>query len=128
MNPEATWGLYPWFAEMGDDFVHPNDRHRFDAVHPYGQVFKRVGDDGRYIHLQYEGGIVRVRPDLFKPVAAPAFEYGVEVKTRPSRTIRRGRVLEIGWHGRRNEPFFILEIEGRRHKSWYFADELVPAG
>lgn len=40
---------YPWLAEMGDDVAHADDRRCLDAVHPCGQVFERVSDDGPHV-------------------------------------------------------------------------------
>jgi hypothetical protein len=124
---ETLWGLFPWFEECGADHVHPDDLAILRGLHPYGHLFKSLGTAEPYVRLLYSGGEVRVRPGLFTTVSAPVFDYGAMVRTLPPHTMRAGQVAMIMWHYRRQEPFYLLVIDGKKHATRYFAPDLVLA-
>lgn len=119
-----AWGLYPWFAEHGQDLVHSEDRPLFASVHPFGHVFEKLREEGGYFILRYEGGDVRVRPSLFRPIPPLPFTYGDLVRVKPHRTVRIGTVRRIGWHVDRGKPMYYILAGERRIYSRYFAEEL----
>ena len=122
---ETLWCLFPWFEECGADHVHPDDLAIFRGVHPYGHLFKSLGTTGGYVRLLYVGGEVRVRPELLTSVSAPLFEYGSSVRTISPHTVRAGHVAAIMWHHKRQEPYYLLVIDGKKHATRYLAADLV---
>jgi len=124
-----TWGLYPWFPESGLDLIHPEDLATVQTHSPYCVVCEVFGKEGQYLVLRYGQHRFRGKPQLFRSVPPPAFLVGQRVRTRAPRTVRTGVVCGIGWHYKRNEPSFFLDIDGKPLKSRYWAAELeaVPA-
>jgi len=119
-----TWGLYPWFRESGIDLIHPDDLAIVQAHSPYCMVCEVVGMDGPYLVMRFDAHQFRGKPELFRAVCPPAFRVGQRVKTKAPRTLKRGAIRGIGWHYRRNEPAFFLEVNGKALSGRYWADEL----
>lgn len=119
----TTWGLYPWFAEHGTELVHPDDVEAWIALQPYGLVFERIGEAGEFIKLAYGGQVFRVKPDLFRPVQPPLKRIGDVVRVELSGALTEAVVVEIKWHFKRGEPFFLVEKKGKRSKKRYWASD-----
>jgi hypothetical protein len=120
----STWGLYPWFRESGLDLIHPDDLATVQAHSPYCMLCEVVGNEGEYLVLHYGELQFRGRPQLFRSLPPPAFHVGQWVRTKAPRTRRTGLVRAIGWHYKKNEPSFFLEVDGKPLKSQYWAAEL----
>jgi len=120
----GQWGLYPWFAEHGEDLVHPDDREAFAALMPYGKVFRCDGEVDGYLRLAYGERDFRVRPGLFQRVEPPTYGFGAEVVVP-----KHGAavVREINWHHKESEPLYFVEAAGNRLKKRYFTRDLAPA-
>jgi hypothetical protein len=116
------WGLYPWWPEHGLEFIHSDDRAQ--PLRPCGVVWQVVGEDAEYLVFQAGDVCFRAKPVLFQPIARPRFGYGELVRTRPPRTIRECTVVGIYWHGKREEPVYYLQQNGKRLSRRYWADEL----
>jgi hypothetical protein len=119
-----TWGLYPWFRESGLDLIHPDDLATVQADPPYCMLCEVVGSEGPYLVLRYGEHQVRCKSQLFRSVPPPLFRVGQQVRTKAPRTEKTGVVRGIGWHYKRNEPSFLLAIEGKPLKSHYWTNEL----
>lgn len=123
---KGTWGVYPWFAEDGDEWIDPSDLPRFKALIPYGKVFQCT-EEGEFLTLQYGAEKFRVKPGLYRPVSAvPAFAIGsaVTVKNKPE---VQGRIADIEWHFKQEAPFYFIEVNGKRKSSRYAESDLAPA-
>ena len=117
---ERTWGLYPWFQEHGTHLVHPNDLEAWVALQPYGRVFERVGEEGEFLKLAYGNHVFRVKPDFFRPVRSPSKRIGDVVRLESGGEVKEGTIVEIQWHHQRNEPFYLLKINGKRSSRRYW--------
>lgn len=119
-----TWGLYPWFRESGLDLIHSDDLAIVQANSPHCMLCEIAGNDGQFLVIRFGPYQFRGKPDLFQAVPPPAFRIGQKVRTKSPRTLRSGIVHRIGWHYKRSEPVFILEVNGRALSRRYWADEL----
>lgn len=123
----GQWCLYQWFEEHGVSCIHPDDLNDFKDLKPNGKLFKCLGADGDFVILEHTGRSYRVKPSLAKAMPAPAFAYGDMVQVTSSGEERHGVVREIMWHFQRNEPYFLLEIEGKASSRRYWSGELHSA-
>lgn len=125
----GAWGIVPWFREHGTCHIHPDDSAAFEAAALTGSaVFRCEGTEGEYLVLRRGADCYRVAPVLFRPVTAPAVDYGEWVRLFQGRGIIEGRVLRICWHFAREEPYFILEFAGKRAKKRYWAVDFLSSG
>jgi hypothetical protein len=120
----GKWCTYPWFEEHGVSCVHPDDLDDFKALKPNGRLFRCIGSDENFLVLEHAGKQYRVTPSLAKPVPDPAFGYGDAVRVTSGGAERRAVVREIMWHFQRNQPYFLLEVEGKTSSRRYWSDEL----
>jgi Family of unknown function (DUF6960) len=120
----GKWCLYPWFLGDGVSYIHPDDLDDFKALMPYGKLFRCVGSDRDFIILERAGKHYRVMPSLARPVPDPAFRFGDRVRCLSGGVEKRAVVREIIWHFNRNQPYFLLTIEGKKASRRYWSDEL----
>ena len=119
----GTWGLYPWFPTDDESLVMAADRARFRLLLPYGRVFQCIGQEQGFITIRYGEEAFRVKPNLFKNVASPAFSFGEKVRLAKRPEVV-GVVRDILWHHTQNAEMYFLEVGGKKKPSRYFADEL----
>jgi hypothetical protein len=121
----GSWGLYPWFVEHGEDLIHPSDRKSFATLFPQGKVFRCEGISDGYLILRYGEEMFRVRPDLYRVVSPPIYEFGQRVRERlGSGTV--GRIRGIGWHFKKQSPYYLLQVDDKAKSRQYFDEELEP--
>lgn len=121
----GSWGIYPWFPELGDDLVAPGSLDVVKSIRPYGKLFNCSGFSNGYLALRYRDQEFFVRPDLYVAVQCPVFGFLDEAKV--AETGKVGVIIDIEWHYKRIEPIFYLEFSGKRSSKQYFQSELVPA-
>jgi hypothetical protein len=119
-NEHPRWGLYPWFPEHGEEYVHPEDVNAFRLLFPYGKAFAVLAEEDSYVVLQYGNARFRVKPDLLKPISAPANSFGEKVRVVSHGEDVTGTVSDIQWHFERAEPYYLLMINGKRSKKRYW--------
>jgi hypothetical protein len=125
MSLEAgQWCLYQWFDEHGASCIHPDDFNDFKDLKPNGKLFRCLGTDEDFVIVERAGRSYRVKPSLAKAIPSPAFTYGDAVRVTSGGEERRGIVRELMWHFQRNEPYFLLEIEGKTSSRRYWTSEL----
>jgi hypothetical protein len=122
----CAWGLYPWFRERGLDLIHPDDLPIVLTHTPYCMVCEVAAEEGAYMVLRFASHQFRAKPDLFEPVAAPAFRVGERVNAKSPRTPKTGIVRSIGWHYKRSQAAYYLAVNGKALAARYWADELEP--
>ncbi len=120
-----TWGLYPWFPERGEHLIHPTQRQDIPTNSYYGRVFYCSGtsDDG-YLILHFINRDYLVKPDLYRVVPDPKFNFGDWVKFIKASNIVIGMILGIGWHFRENRECYTLTMNDRKLKKRYWAEDL----
>lgn len=119
----GSWGVCPWFFELGYDLIAPESLTAIMAIGSYGKLFKCAGLFGGYLTLKYGGLEFFVRPDIYVAMQAPKFDFFDEVKLVKTEEV--GVVVDIGWHHKKREPVFHLEFGGRKLSRQYFQYELV---
>lgn len=100
LKTDPKYGYYPWWPQDGDDWIHPDDAELARQLIPSMRVFRRDGEQGPYVVLQYDSIQLRVRRTLWQEVAWEGFGLGdwVEVLPRGHRnTPRTGTIREMLW-------------------------------
>jgi hypothetical protein len=68
----------------------------------------------------------RVRPELFKPIAAKLpFKVGETVRVRGSVPPKIGLIRDVEWHFKRQSAYYTLSFGKRRSTRWYFPNDLT---
>jgi hypothetical protein len=106
------------------EFVHPDDLAAFRSLMPNGKVFE-LETEGNFLVLRYRDSRYRVKPDLFKPVDTPLYDFGQRVIV--TATADEAIVDEIHWHFQRREAMFFLVQRGRRLTKRFWAEDLLPS-
>jgi hypothetical protein len=120
----GTWCLYPWFPSDSASLVHPGDLEAFSALLPLCKVFRCVGSVGDFVVLEYAGAQYRVSPSLAQPVSAPAFGYGEAVRVTSGGAEKPAVIRAIIWHVVRDQPYFLLTIDGKKASRRYWSEEI----
>ncbi|MBL8892391.1 MAG: hypothetical protein JNL67_20615 [Planctomycetaceae bacterium] len=116
----TRWGLYPWFPEHGETMIHPEDVVTVKSLMPSGKVFQVVGEDGDYLVLSYGELSFRAKPELFRSVERPHKQIGDTVEVVSKGEQQSAKVVEIHWHHQKNEPFYVLTINGKKSSKRYW--------
>lgn len=116
-----TWGLCLYVTDPSK--LHPDDD--FETFkYTGGQIFEcqDITDDG-YLLLVNHDYRFRVKPDNYEKIPYLSFRLGnqVGIKKYPNKS---AIVVKIGWHEKRSEAMYYLEINGKRSSRTYWADEL----
>lgn len=120
----GTWGIYPWFEEDGEELIEERYRDKFRRLKPYGKIFRCVGERDEFIELQYNGHSYLVKPQLFKKVPTPKFNFGDTVRLRKKPEVI-GTISEINWHNQTEKEMYFIEVDGKKKSSRYFSEELI---
>jgi hypothetical protein len=115
----SSFGLYPWFAEHGDDLVHPEDQKKLLKLTPYGKVFELVSSDSDYIELSYGEESYRVKPDLYLPIPEIRHRIGDNLERHGEDHL----VRDIRWHFQKRQVFYLVYVNGKKSSRRYFEDE-----
>jgi hypothetical protein len=113
LKTDPKYGCFPWWPEDGNDWVHPEDVGVARSMIPSGRVFRRDGNAGDYLLMQYGEVTLRVRRTMWLEVTHEGFDLGdwVEVLSRGMRNEpRTGVIREMLWdEGVRAIHYFISE-------------------
>ena len=122
----GTWGVYQWFSEYGEDLIHPQDLDRFKERFLYSasNVFYCRDFFEKYIVLKYKDELFRVKPDLYKRVKMPTFDYCdyLKLKDRPGSVCQ---VSDIIWHFKEDAPKYKLIVDGKKKSKWFSESEIL---
>ena len=127
LKTDPKYGYFPWWPEDGDEWVHPEDVAIARSLIPSGRIFRRDGDRGDFVVMNYGEIRLRVRPKLWQEVEPEGFEIGdwVEVLSLGMRNEpRTGVIRDVMWDtDARGIRYFIRENEVPIAEP-YAADEL----
>lgn len=101
LKTDPQYGVYPWWPEDGDDWLHPEDVIAARQMIPSWRVFRRDGRKNSYSILHYGAVRLRARPTLWIKMHAEGYDLGnwVEVKSRGIRnTPRTGIIREMRYN------------------------------
>lgn len=116
------WVIAPWFQGKNLEAVHVDDRELALSKPLAGPVFEVVGRDGRFAILDYDGGHLRVLAYALKPISKRVIRPGTKVSLADG---RRGNVRYVGWHSKRDEPMYLLNLEGKKKSKRYWNSDLT---
>lgn len=103
--------------------IHPDDLASWNSTHPYGGYFECLGGEGEYLVLTDGKAIFRVKPQLFREVNAPSRRIGDAVEVESKGRIVQVVVVEIHWHHQKNEPFYLVENNGKQSSRRYWGSD-----
>jgi len=127
INVEPRYGYYPWWPEDGNDWLCPEDIKLARRLIPSMRVFRREGEQGPFVVLQYGDLKLRVLRTLWQEVASEGFELGdwVEVLSRCGQNEpRTGTIRERVWDERARALRYQLRGNGQPLAKFYAADDL----
>ena len=119
----GQWGRYLWSIEHGVEKIHPDDLENFKKEANGVKVFQCVNETTDYITLEYGENSYQVKIDLFRPVSAPKYHIGQDVKVVSNNQLTDGVITDIMWHSSKNEHFYFITIAGKKKSKRYFEDE-----
>jgi hypothetical protein len=108
--------------------VHPSDSEVVRQAYPGGWqllCFQYRGRDGDYDVLDDGERSVRVRDAVVVPIPEPRYKHGQRVYA--VRKHADGVVRRVVWNLNRKQPYYILDVNGRRSGFWYYDSDLQPA-
>ena len=130
LRQSPEYGVFLWWPEDGEDWVHPFDIGIARRLIPSNRVFRRVDFDSEYSLLSYGEIELRVRPAMWQAIDHHGFDLGdtVEIVSRaqqakpPLATVR-----EMRWDDRGKHVEYLLSQPGRKLTRPFRADELRAA-
>lgn len=120
----GTWGTYSWFPNQDDLFHHVDDLNVARNFNSIDKVFECIDIyDGQYIVLSYDNQTFRIRPDRYRVLSTPKYKIGSLVTDTV--LSRQGIIRDILWHYEREREYYLLTVNGRKSKRWYWSEELI---
>ena len=129
LKTDPKYGVYPWWPEDGDDWVHPEDVATARRMIPGWRVFRRDGRVGPYVVLHYGDVRLRVRPTLWIKIRSEGLDIGdwVEVKSRGKKnTARTGTICEMLYNPWSKRLVYRILEHGLPIETLYHAEDLQP--
>ena len=129
LKSDPKYGTYPWWPEDGDAWLHPDDVAAARAMIPSERVFRRDGNEGRYVVMHYGDVRLRVRRTLWLEVPWEGLDVGawVEVMSKGSKNeFRTGRIREMLWHATSQTIRYQIEQAGQPIEILYSKEDLRP--
>ena len=127
INLEPRYGYYPWWPEDGDDWLHPEDVAFARQTLPSQRVFRREGQHGPFVILDYGELRLRVKRTLWQEVEGEGFEIGdwVEVLSRMGHNEpRTGVIRERVWDSHKQGLRYQIFDNGQPIANFYMAEDL----
>ena len=124
---DPKYGVFPWWPQDGNDWLHPEDVAIARRLIPSRRVFRRDGESGPFVILHYGATKLRVLPSLWQEVSFEGFDMGdwVEVVSRGHRnTPRTGRIREMLWEPRSKSLQYLITENGRPVAKMYTRPDL----
>ncbi|MGI9457359.1 MAG: DUF6960 family protein [Aeoliella sp.] len=127
LKTDPKYGYYPWWPEDGDDWVHPEDVSLARSLIPSPRVFRRDGQEGPFILMQYGQHCLRVRRTLWRELRWEGFDIGDLVEVRPrgmKNEHRTGSIRDVLWDDHKGVMHYRLEDAGHPVETHYTTDDL----
>lgn len=100
--------------------IHPDDLASVKELTLNGKVFQAIEEDSTYLILSYGEVTFRAKPDLFWAVDCPPKQIGDVIKVESKGEQKSGTIVGIEWHHQRNEPFYLVAIDGKQSSKRYW--------
>ena len=134
LKTDPKYGVFPWWPEDGDGWIHPEDVADARRLIPSDRVFRRDGGHpaqrrvgGPFVVLHYGDVMLRVRRTLWQEVEPEGFEIGdwVEVRTRGlANEPRTGTIREVLWDKNAKQLRYQISENDRPIETLYSRDDL----
>ena len=124
---DPKYGVFPWWPENGNDWLHPEDIDLARRLIPSLRVFRRDGVTGPFVVLHYGETKLRALPSLWQEVRYEGFDIDnwVEVVSRGHRnTPRTGRIREMLWEPRSKTLRYLITENEQPIAKMYTCDDL----
>ena len=112
-----TWGFYRGFMGRDDELVDDECREAFYSIKPHGKVFHCTNVNGEMLTVEYGEKRFKVNSKLYQLAEEPKFKVGDLVEIIEKNI--GGRIEDVFWHIKNAEPYYILEVQGRKSSRWY---------
>jgi hypothetical protein len=126
----AAYGVYRWWPEDGEDWVHPFDIGIVRQLVPGLRVFRREDLDDQYLLVSYGNIRFRVKSTIWFEVDFEGFNVGdyVEIRSRMGKAEPFiGRVKEMIWNQRKGRIEYYVYRSRQIQVRAYHAADLSPA-
>lgn len=117
-----TWGFYRGFMGRDDELVDDECREDFYSIKPHGKVFHCTDVNGEMLTIEYGEKRFKVNSKLYRLAEEPKFKVGDLVEIVEKNI--GGRIEDVFWHIKNAEPYYTLEVQGRKSGRWYKDYEL----
>jgi hypothetical protein len=124
-----TYGIYRWWPEDGENWIHPEDVGVVRQMVPGLRVFRREDLDDVWLMVTYGEIQFRVKSTIWFEVPFEGFNVGdhVEVKSRMGQAEPgMGRIKEMVWNQRYARIEYYLFRSDKTQVRAYHADDLSP--
>lgn len=125
-----AYGVYRWWPEDGEDWIHPFDIGIVRQLIPGTRVFRREDLDGDYLSVTYGDIHFRVKSTIWYEVEYEGFDVGdyVEIKSRMGKAEPFiGRIKEMVWSQRYARIEYYLYRSDKIQVKAYLAEDLVQS-
>ena len=123
----VQYGVFPWWPQDGNDWIHPDDIRLARRLIPSSRVFRREPHDEEYFLLRYGRDVIRAKPALWKVVRTDGFEIGdrVEILSRLGQNLPAVAVIrEMRWNADARQIEYFLRRAGRNLSRAHVAADL----
>lgn len=127
MQQFPDYGVYPWWPEDGDAWIHPEDIQLARQMLPGGRVFRRDGRSGPFYNVSSGTIRLRLRPALWISVPGEGLDVGdrVQVLSRLGKNQPRiGTICDMHWQFQQRRIVYHLWDIDCRIPEPYLADDL----
>lgn len=126
-NYVNTFGTYGWHSSLPEynSDIHPDDLVKLNDSLVHQNLLHCINQDNIYITLQYGNLVFRAKPhDYDKLTDHVPFYMNDKVRKKNRSPEVIGTIYRVAWHFKREAPLFFLEINGKKKRSWYLAEDL----
>lgn len=124
----VQYGVFPWWPQDGNDWIHPHDVRVARRTIPSSRVFRREPVSEEYFVLRYGRIAIRVKPALWKVLRADGLDIGdrVEILSRLGQNLPAVAVIrEMRWNADARQIEYFLRRAGRNLSRGYAAADLT---
>lgn len=129
LKTDPKYGYYPWWPEDGEEWIHPQDVEIAKRLIPSGRVFRRDGEQGPFILLQYGHDRLRVRRTLWMEVEPEGFDIGDLVEVVPQgmqNEPQTGVIREMMWDAEADAIRYQISVADAPVETLFGREDLVP--
>ncbi len=125
-----AYGVYRWWPEDGEKWIHPFDIGIVRQLIPGTRVFRREDVDSQWSLVSYGNLRFRVKPTIWFEVVYEGFDVGdfVEIKSRMGKAEPFiGRIKEMVWNQRYTRIEYFLYRDRQTQVRAYLAEDLTAS-